>query len=235
MKPLTLFFFLFLCAAITTVDAQEYSPNRWKETTRLNEHDEEVAYKDTVFMLTTDRNLFDIVIGGYAYRGTVDGDSLNVKKRTFQVISNEPDEVRLRFKNLTHVFTRELKDYVAADAEAFAEKNKIPDVPAKKVNTGKLNGVWLVYKKQVREGEEVDIKTVQYFKKLDIYRTPQKGAKGSLVTATNLVMKVKSIKGSTVHYVNTFNQNHTLKILRQTANEILLEDEQHMIYFLKKQ
>lgn len=234
MKSLTLII-LLIFINVNASQSQEYSPNRWKETSRLNERNEEVDYKDTVFMLTTDRNLFDIVIGGYAYRGTVDGDSLNVKKRTFQMISNEPDEVRLRFKNLTHVFTRELKDYVAADAEAFAEKNNIPDEPAKKINAGKLNGVWLVYKKQVRDGVNVDIKTVQYLKRLDLYRTPQKGAKGSLVTATNLAMKVKSIKGSSVHYLNTFNQTHILKILRQTANEILLEDEQHIIYFLKKQ
>jgi hypothetical protein len=234
MKTATLLLVL-LCSAMSTIHAQEYSPNRWKETSRLNVFEQEVAYTDTVRMLTTDRNTFDIVIGGYAYRGTVDGDSLDVKKRTFQIISNEPEEVRLRFKNLIHVFTRELKDNIAADAEAFAEKNKIPDGPAKKVNASKLNGVWLVYKKQPREGVEIDIKTIQYLKMLTIYRTPQKGAKGSLVTANNLAMKVKAIKGSTVKFTNTFNQGKVLKILRQSGNELLLEDENQMIYFLKKQ
>lgn len=234
MKRLTLLAGLF-CLCAGTPYAQEYSPNRWKETSRFNEHDEEVAYRDTVFMLTTDRNLFDIVIGGYAYRGTIDGDSLNVKKRTFQVMQNEPEEIKLRFKNLTHVFTRELKGDVAADAEAFAAKNKIPDAPAKKINAKQLNGTWLVYKKQVREGATVDIKTVQYIKKLDIYRTPQKGSKGSVITATNLFMKVKDIKGATIRYTNTFNQVRMLRILRQSGNEMLLEDEQNMIYFLKKQ
>jgi hypothetical protein len=96
MKTATLLLVL-LCSAMSTIHAQEYSPNRWKETSRLNVFEQEVAYTDTVRMLTTDRNTFDIVIGGYAYRGTVDGDSLDVKKRTFQIISNEPEEVRLRF------------------------------------------------------------------------------------------------------------------------------------------
>jgi hypothetical protein len=216
-------------------EGQEYSPNRWKETSRVNEKNELLNYTDTVFMLTTDRNLFDIVIGGYAYRGTIDGDSLNVKKRTFQVIQNEQEEIRLRFKNLTHIFTPELKGHIASDAEDFAKKNKIPDAPAKKINGKQLNGTWLVYKKQLREGAETDIKTVQYIKKLDIYRQVKKGAKGSLVTAANLAMKVKDIKGSSIRYINSFNQTHSLKILKQTANEILLEDEHQMIYFLKKQ
>jgi hypothetical protein len=92
-----------------------------------------------------------------------------------------------------------------------------------------------VYKKQPREGVEIDIKTIQYLKMLTIYRTPQKGAKGSLVTANNLAMKVKAIKGSTVKFTNTFNQGKVLKILRQSGNELLLEDENQMIYFLKKQ
>jgi hypothetical protein len=224
-----------VCLLTYQLKAQEYSPNRWKETNRLNEKEELQNYKDTVFMLTTDRNLFDIVIGGYAYRGTIDGDSLDVKKRTFHVIQNEPEEIRLRFKNLTHIFTREPKSYIGSDAEDFASKNKIPDVPAKKINAKKLNGTWLVYKKQLREGAETDIKTINYLKKLEIYRQVKKGAKGSLVTATNLAMKVKDIKGSSIRYINTFNQAHSLKILRQTANEILLEDEYQMIYFLKKQ
>jgi hypothetical protein len=234
MKTFTGLIMLF-CFLTYVSGAQEYSPNRWKETSRFNEKKEQLNYTDTVFMLTTDRNLFDIVIGGYAYRGTIDGDSLNVKKRTFQVMLNEPEEVRLRFKNLTHVFTRELKNYTAADAEDFASKNKIPDVPAKKINAKKLSGTWLVYKKQLRAGAETDIKTINYLKKLEIYRQAKKGAKGSLVTATNLAMKVKDIKGPSIRYINTFNQAHSLKILRQTANEILLEDEYKMIYFLKKQ
>ena len=234
MKPITALVMLLSFLPYTS-EGQEYSPNRWKETSRINEKEELLNYTDTVFMLTTDRNLFDIVIGGYAYRGTVDGDSLNVKKRTFQVMLNEPEEIRLRFKNLTHIFTRELRNYTASDAEDFASKNKIPDVPAKKINLKQLNGTWLVYKKQLREGAETDIKTIPYIKKLDIYRQVKKGAKGNLVTATNLAMKVKDIKGSSIRYINTFNQAHSLKILKQTANEILLEDEHQMIYFLKKQ
>ena len=234
MKTFTVLIML-LCFLTNISQAQEYSPNRWKETSRINEKEEQLNYTDTVFMLTTDRNLFDIVIGGYAYRGTVDGDSLNVKKRTFQIMLNEPEEVRLRFKNLTHIFTRELKNYTAADAESFASKNKIPDAPAKKINLKQLNGTWLVYKKQLREGVEADIKTIMYIKRLDIYRQVKKGAKGSLVTTTNLAMKVKHIKGSSIRYINTFNQAHSLKILKQTANEILLEDEHQVIYFLKKQ
>lgn len=234
MKPFTALVMLLSFLPYIS-EGQEYSPNRWKETNRINEKGELLNYTDTVFMLTTDRNLFDIVIGGYAYRGTVDGDSLNVKKRTFQVIQNEPEEIRLRFKNLTHIFTPELKSYIASDAAEFALKNKIPDVPAKKINLKQLNGTWLVYKKQLREGAETDIKTIQYIKKLDIYRQAKKGSKGNLITAANLAMKVKDIKGSSIRYINTFNQAHNLKILKQTATEILLEDEHQMIYFLKKQ
>jgi len=220
----------FFCSA---AHAQEYSANRWKETSRLNENQEPVVYQDTVFMLTTDRQTFDVVIGGYAYRGTVDGDSLNVKKRTFQVISNEPGAVRLKFKKLTHVFTREYKGDVAADAEKYADLNKIPDGPAKKVNAKKLNGNWQVYKKQVRDGASIDIKTAQYLRKIEIYAKPKKGAKGS-VGVNTLNMKLNSVQGATIKYTNTFNQSKTLTILRQTADEILVEDEQHVIYFLKK-
>lgn len=79
MKTFTVLIML-LCFLPNLSKAQEYSPNRWKETSRINEKDELLNYTDTVFMLTTDRSLFDIVIGGYAYRGTIDGDSLKCKK-----------------------------------------------------------------------------------------------------------------------------------------------------------
>ena len=222
---------LFSALSISSiVSAQELSHNRWIETGRINQNKEDVHYSDTVFLVTEDRQIIDVIIGGYAYRGTIANDSLDVKKRTFYVVSNEPDEIKLKFAKLTHTFTRAPKGTVAADAAAFAERNKIPDAAAKKVNAKMLNGNWLVYKKTLREGTTVDVKTVQYLKALNI-----KAGKGTVTNSSNLSSKVKDIKSANIRYTNNLSQVKTLKVLRQQQDEILLEDEQNIVYFLKKQ
>jgi hypothetical protein len=216
------------------LNAQDYSSNRWKETSRLNPFDQEVDYTDTVFLLSTDRNVMDVVIGGYAYRGTINGDSLDIRKRTFEVVKNEPGEIRLRFKKLTHVFTRELKGQAAADAEAVAAQNAIPANPVKKISLRPLYGTWKVYKKVPREGISVDIRKMQYIKMLQVFRKAQQGKKGILTSSSNLVMAIKDIKGPEIRYLTTLQQPKSLKVLKQNATELLLEDENHMVYFLKK-
>lgn len=233
-RLLPLFIISIVITSSASLDAQEYAPLRWKETGRLNENQQAVPYTDTVFLNTEDREVMDLVIGGYAYRGKVKNDSLDIKKRIFLVLSNTPEEIRLKFDKLSHIFTRELKGTIGADAPEFAAQNKIPEVALKKVNTKLLTGNWLVYKKTLREGFSIDIKQAQYIKKLEFFKQTRKGYRGILTTATNLTMKVRSLKGSDIKYRNTFNVVMTLKVLRQNAGELLLEDEQHMVYFLKK-
>lgn len=231
------FFTVLTLCTLTTLNvatAQEYSPNRWKETTRLNPFDQEADYTDTVWLNTFDRHTIDIVIGGYAYQGTVAGDSLDIKKRTFEVVKNDPEEIRLKFKKLTHIFTRELKGAAGADAEAFAAQNKIPDVPVKKINQKQLYGTWLVYKKPLRKERTSDVHKMQYLKKLEIFRKAQKGAKGRLTNASNLVMPVKGWKGKELKYRTTLQQTRSLSVLKQSPAELLLEDENKVVYFLKK-
>ncbi len=227
---------LTLCTLTTlqSASAQEYSPNRWKETTRYNPFDQEVDYTDTVFLNTFDRQTIDLVIGGYAYRGTVEGDSLDVKKRTFEVVKNDPEEIRLKFRKLTHIFTREPKGTAGADAEAFAAQNKVPDVPVKKINSKHLYGTWLVYKKTLREGVTADVHKIQYLKKLEIFRKAHKGAKGRLTSASNLEMPLKGWKGGALKFLTTLQQPRSLSVLKQSPAELLLEDENKVVYFLKK-
>lgn len=234
MRPFLPFALLGIGLSATISQAQEYSPNRWQETKRLNLDQQEVSYTDTVWLNTHDRSTIDIVIGGYAYRGTIAGDSLDVRKRTFYVARNEQEEIRLQFGKLTHVFTRALKDMSGADAEAFATENIIPSEPVRKINTRELTGVWRVYKKTLREGAATDISKVQYLKKMHIYSKPQKGLRGTMLTASNMEYKIKDIKSPEIKVLNTLYQPLSMKVLKQTPVELLLEDEHNVIYFLKK-
>ncbi len=217
---------------------EEYSPNRWKETQRFNLKEEPVHYADTVFVNTTDRQAIDVVIGGYAYRGTVARDSLNIGSRTFHVVKNEEGELRLKYGKLIHVFTREPKGTIGADATDFAEQNRVPDAPLSKLNLKQLHGTWLVYKKNMREGADADVKNIPYFKKLELYKTTgkgkQQGAKGHMIVASNIAWKVAAIKGGEIGLLTTLNQPVTVKVLRHTPNELLIEDEYKVVYFLKK-
>jgi hypothetical protein len=217
-----------------TAGAQEYSPNRWKETRRFNLRDEPVQYTDTVFVNTTDRQVIDVVIGGYAYKGTINQDSLNIGSRTFHVVKNEEDELRLKFDKLIHVFSRELKGMEGADAPEFAEKNRIPDLPLTAINQKQLYGSWLVYKKVIRENVAADVKNIPYFKKLEVYKPIKKGNKGFLVLASNIAWKITGIKGGDIMVNNTLGQPVVVRVLRQSENELLLEDAGNVVYFLKK-
>jgi len=219
---------------VQPLTAQEYSPNRWKESSRLNQDQQEVRYTDTVWLNTTDRQVIDVVIGGYAYRGIVAGDSIDVKKRTFHVAKNEPEEIRLQFGKLTHIFTRAPKDMTGADADAFTAENAIPAEPVYKINGKQLPGIWRLYKKVLREGAEADISKIQYPKKIHFYSKPVKGTRGAMLTAANLEYKVKEIKGPEIKVLTTLNQPLGFKVLRQTPFELLLEDEHQAIYFFKK-
>lgn len=225
---------LLTLLAFNPAGAQEYSPNRWKETQRFNLRDEPVQYTDTVFINTTDRQVIDVVIGGYAYKGTVNQDSLYIGSRTFHVVKNEADELRLKFDKLTHVFTRELKGMEGADAGEFAEKNRIPDQPLSKINQKQLYGSWLVYKKVIRENVAADVKNITYFKKLEVYKPVKKGNKGFLILASNIAWKITGIQGGEINVNNTLGQPVAVRVLRQSENELLLEDASNVIYFLKK-
>ena len=225
---------LLTLLAFKPARAQEYSPNRWKETQRFNLRDEPVQYTDTVFVNTTDRRVIDVVIGGYAYKGTINQDSLDIGSRTFHVVKNEADELRLKFDKLTHVFTRELKGMEGADAGEFAEKNRIPDQPLAKINQKQLYGSWLVYKKVIRENVAADVKNIPYFKKLEVYKPVKKGNKGFLILASNIAWKITGIQGGEINVSNTLGQPVVVRVLRQTENELLLEDASNVVYFLKK-
>ncbi|WP_118972625.1 hypothetical protein [Taibaiella koreensis] len=219
---------------VHSATAQEYSANRWRETSRLNTDKQEVHFTDTVWLNTTDRQMIDVVIGGYAYRGTVAGDSLDIKKRTFYVEKNEPEEIRLQFGKLTHIFTRALKDMTGADVEVFASENSIPAGPVTKINAKQLPGVWRLYKKTLREGATAELSKIQYPKKLHIYSKPLKGIRGTLLTVNNLEYKIKEFKGSEIRVLTTLNQPQSFKVLKQSPAELLLEDEHNAIYFFKK-
>lgn len=225
---------LLTCFALyQPATAQEYSPNRWTETQRLNAGDEPVHYADTVYANTTDRQVIDVVIGGYAYKGTVNQDSLNIGSRTFHVVKNEEGEMRLKYGKLTHVFTRAPKGTEGADAQAFAEANKIPDQPLAKLNLKQLYGTWLVYKKSLRQQADADVKNIPYFRKLELFK-PGGRQKGYLVLASNVAWKVTGIRGGNISLQTSLGQPATVKVLRQTATELLLEDEHKVVYFLKK-
>jgi hypothetical protein len=229
MKQIIFTASLFLSSGLY-LNAQGQLSDRWKETQRLDLDKKPVTYTDTMRLLDVNKESMSLRKGSFLYKGTISNDLLDFGHLSFGIMKNNKEEIRLRNEEFIHVFSREAKDMSAADAAAKKEAIDLPARPVDRIELSDLYGVWEVYKRQGRNGPlpKIDYHTL-------ITRLSLSQGNGTLGTASagGQQYQVRETKSSDLILVDKDQKEHSLKVWRLSKEELVIEDENGIIYYMK--
>lgn len=229
---------LILCTACSCgrLCAQETLSDRWKETQRLDLKKKAVAYTDTLRISGITKDEMNIRKGAFQYKGKIENDVLDLGYLTYGIMKNNQTEVQLRDEEFIHIFTREKKDMSAADASAGKANIDLPAAPVREISPEMLKGDWEAYKRSNRSGPvaKVDYKTL--IKTLSFSPQKTKDYYGAITTdfiGGNALYHIKDTKAPALLLEDKDKKEHTVKVWRLTAEELVIEDEAGVVYYMK--
>lgn len=226
---------LFLVSGFAS-QAQQNLSNRWKETQRLDLDKKPVTYSDTMRLLDVNKESMSLRAGSFMYKGTISNDLLDFGHLTFGIMKNNQNEIRLRDEEYIHIFSREAKDMSAADAAIKKEAIDLPAKPVDDVSKALLIGDWKVYKRKGKNGPlpKIDYKTL--ITDLSVQeQNPEDHIGGIRAGATiePLYLIMRS-EGSDLIVIDAEKKEHRIKVWRLTKEELVIEDENGIIYYMKQ-
>lgn len=228
---------LLLIGTITTqLHAQGPLSDRWKETRRQDLKKKEVSFSDTLRLSEVGKESMLLRKGAFQYKGAINNDVLDLGYTNLHIIKNNKEEIQLGDEDYIHIFTRESKDMSAADAAVKKAGIDLPSAPVEKIDHELLKGTWEAYKRSGRNGplEKIDyatlIKTLSFElqKPEDYYGTITAGA-----SADTPLYSIKDTKGSDLITDGRDKKEHRIKVWRLTADELVIEDESGILYYMK--
>jgi hypothetical protein len=230
---------IFAVAIIATCSisyAQETLSDRWKETKRTDLSNKAVAYTDTLRLSDVSKDGMNIRRGAFQYKGQISNDLFEVGDLQFGIMKNDMNEIQLRDEEFIHIFTREKKDMSAADAVARKANIDLPAMPVEAIDKNLLNGNWEAYKRGSRTGplSKVDYKSLIKTLSFDM----QKPGDYYGTFTTNFIggealYSIKDIKASDLVADDKNKKEHLIKVWRLTAEELVIEDENGIVYYMK--
>ncbi len=217
--------------------AQEYSPNRWKETQRLQDKDKkEIAYTDTLFLTYSGGEDIGIRKGGFVYNGKIIKNKLSLGYLEFDVLSKKEDEITLAADGNIHIFTRVLLDKSAADAYVKLKENELPTTVISAIDQDLLKGEWEAYRRVSRNGpmSQTDFKLL--IKKAVFFDESQGGKLGLLYSTSpeDCLYAVTAIEGGTLATQTGAGETVALKVFKADGKELIIEDQHGVLYFMRK-
>ncbi len=234
MKYYILFFVVLGSQALK---AQEYSPNRWKETQRLNSiNQKDIAYTDTLFLTYNGGEEMGIRKGGFVYNGKVSQNKLNLGHIAFDVLSNTANEIKLAKDSNIHIFTRVLLDKSASDAPAKIKENVLPTNVVSSIDFNLLKGEWEAYKRVSRSGPLPKVDFNLLIKKAIFYDGVQNEISGVFYATTkeNYLYAVTQSENGTLISNTKEGKTIVLKVFLADGKELIVEDQYGVLYFMRK-
>lgn len=220
-----------------TLQAQEYSPNRWIEIQRLDANDnKEIAYSDTLFINYSGSDEMKIRKSGYAYNGKIVHNTLNIGALQYKILNNNNNEIRLSKDNVVHVFNRMLLDKSAVDAPTKFKDNKLPTEVVASIDWPLLIGEWEAYKRVSRSGPMPKIDFKLLIKKAVFYELVENEAKGVFYTTTkeNYLYSVINTEKGTLNTITLDGTSINLKVFKADGKELIVEGHYGVLYFMRK-
>jgi hypothetical protein len=226
---------LFVLSTTTTSSyAQEQWSNRWKESSRKDEKGKAIAFTDTMMLTTTDQVSVSIRKGnGFQYNGTVEGDMLDLGGKEYTVKKMNKETIILSDEMATYTLMREKKNMEHANAAKNIAENKAPDKPLLQVDFKMLVGKWTVYK---RENKGTAPARINYNTQLNIVNINSETDMQFFASKSNQSPYVtyQKFERGTLTMITTGQETKNFTILKATADEIIIEDADNMLYFLKR-
>jgi hypothetical protein len=233
MKQKISFTLLCLCTGFSLA-AQDQLSNRWKETQRLSLDKKPVSYTDTLRLQEVTKESMSIRKGSFLYKGTISNDLLDFGYLTFGIMKSSKEEIKLRDEEFIHIFTREAKDMSAADAAAKKEAIDLPARPVDNISPELLAGVWEVYKRQGRNGPLAKIDYTTLITRLSVPEQKTGEPTGTVSTGGGKnLYQIKESKGSDLIATDAAQKEHRIKVWRLSKEELVIEDENNIIYYMK--
>jgi hypothetical protein len=229
-------FALAVACTYGTLNAQETLSERWKEIKRTDHSNKAVSYTDTLRLSDVTKDGMNIRKGAFQYKGQISNDLLEIGDLQFGIMKNNREEIQLRDEEFIHFFAREKKDMSAADATASKANIDLPATPVSTIDKNILNGNWEAYKRAGRSGPltKVDYKTL--IKTLTFDMQKPGNYYGSVTTnfiGGEALYFIKDINASNLVTDDKNKKEHLIKVWRLTPDELVIEDENGIVYYMK--
>lgn len=211
----------------------------WKEVKRTNFNKQNLDYNDTFYLKSDSTGQVFLQKNHFLYKVV---NAAKVDKKLIVNFGYGPNEWMVQKDNIVladslpkyyRYFQLQPKRLPAFD---FNEKQKAIDGPDKeisKIDESKLIGNWFVYKRINTGNKELNrkemVSSFKFEQNGDILgnaRMVNGGAKTDC--------KIKMGKDGRLMLTNSEGQSSSLKVFKQTENEIIFEDEHGIKCFLKK-
>jgi hypothetical protein len=195
-----------------------------------------VSYTDTLRLSDITKDGMNIRKGSFSYKGQISNDVLDVGDLQFGIMKNNKEEIQLRDEEFIYVFAREKKDMSAADATESKANIDLPAAPIITIDKNILNGNWEAYKRSSRSGPlaKVDYKTLIRTLTFDMQKPGN--YYGSITTnfiGGEALYFIKDIKASELVAEDKNKKEHLIKVWRLTVDELVIEDENGIVYYMK--
>ncbi|KAA5536268.1 hypothetical protein F0919_00965 [Taibaiella lutea] len=225
---------LFILFLPLFLNAQENYSNRWKEISRTDRKDKSVAYTDTMRINNVTKESLKMRRGSFEYSGTISNDLLEVGEEQYQIIKQDEKEIRIGDEDYIHIFARESKDLSAADATAAINERTLPLKPVSSIDTFLLKGEWQAYSRKRKDGPG-KINYKELIKTLSFHPDLTMNNYG-IVTINNGIsmFPIRALKGSDIIISDDNNKEHRIIVWKLTKDELIVEDDSGILYYMKQ-
>lgn len=208
----------------------------WKETQRMTKDKTPVGYTDTIRIDFQPGNEFVWQkSGSFMFKGTYKATptSLDLGSRYFTIVTSSSGQLLLQDEQGFYELTRYKKQDIITDNNAAQHSNRSPQEKSGTIDMAAFDGNWETYKRT----SKVQQKSIDYSyipKRLNLIVNGRQMS-GTLHAAqeTNgqAGWKLDNYKDGQLNFSGK--SNRSLKVLKCTASELVLEEADYT-YFLKK-
>lgn len=235
--------FSFILLADQAVFAQ--GQERWKESSRLAGK-EPVAFSDTTWLISGgQQDEMYMRRGSFMYKGAFKRSMFVLADRSYLVVKREPEEIQIKDEEgIIRVYRPDKRDTSAADAAGKMAEQQLPVRPVSSINTEEISGSWEAYKRGRKPGAAPGkinynklIKSVLVLEKAD-----ENGNKGFLFNSSgtkspgdnSYMAAILTINAPEIIAKDKEGNEFKLTIWKSTAEELILEDPDGMLFYCKK-
>lgn len=217
------------------LNAQEIYSDRWKEIKRTDRQDKPVVFNDTMHLSNVTKTSLKMRRGSFEYPGIISNDLLEVGEDQYQVIKQHETEISIGDQDYIHIFARQLKDQSAADATLSLIDRTLPQKPVNSIDPALLTGKWEAYNRKRKDGQPGKINYKTLIKSITFHTAIQDNSYGSISTQNGTVKAIKALKGSDIIIMDADEKKeHPIIVRKLTKEELIIEDEDGILYYLKQ-
>lgn len=223
---------LFLSAS---AHAQVTYSNRWKETARATRQNKAVTFSDTMRITDVTKDSLKIRRGAFLYPGAINNDLLDMGYQQYQIIKLDSTQIKIGDDTYIYTLSREPKSADAAVISNNIKEMSLPQEPVKSIDQTLLNGKWEAYNRKKKDGSSGKINYKTLIKSAS-FSTVQNKITGSINTSGNdaPLYIIEKLENAKIIVSDANKSMHQLIVWKLTKEELVIEDEDGIMYYMKQ-